>query len=408
MFIDLLGFGIVLPLLPIYAEQLLEPAFPEWSWGPLLGLLLCSFSLMQFLVAPIWGRLSDQKGRRPFLLLGLLGSVFGYMLFGFASGWGILDGHQVWGFILLLIARIGGGIAGATVSTAQAVIADCTTPEKRRHGMALIGAAFGLGFTCGPALAALCQIVAENNHSLPGYVAAAFSLAALVLAFCIMPETRRPGVGAGRRQWFSLDSVRLALQTPTVGALMLIFFLSTLSFGNFETTLPVALKDVLRMQNKNTSWWIAYVGFVLLLAQGGLYQTLARRGVQELSFMSVGIRLMLLAFLGLGATSFWANWIWEVHQKLVGILFLFSATVAVVGFALVTPSVQSLVSRRSDPARQGEILGVNQSANAMSRILGPVFGYALYFVPPAHVLQYAFAVILLAVIMALLPRVRHA
>src|SRR5947209_9825570 len=158
MVIDLLGFGIVLPLLPRYGKELIEPLFPgevrKSLRGLILGLLMASFSLMQFIFAPMWGRISDRHGRRPFLLLGLAGSVVFYALFGFASDWGAMEGHQKLGLVLLFLARIGAGIAGATVSIAQAVIADVTPPKDRSHGMALIGAAFGIGFTFGPVLGA--------------------------------------------------------------------------------------------------------------------------------------------------------------------------------------------------------------------------------------------------------------
>ena len=153
--IDLLGFGIVLPLLPRFAEDYVErcsPARPTpGSAGVIIGLLMASFSAMQFLFAPIWGRVSDRVGRRPILLVGLAGSVVFYALFGYASDLPHETSRPArLALILLFVARIGAGIAGATISTAQAVIADCTTPEKRKHGMALIGAAFGIGFTLGP------------------------------------------------------------------------------------------------------------------------------------------------------------------------------------------------------------------------------------------------------------------
>ncbi len=140
VFVDLLGFGMVIPLLPIYAEQ-----FTLDESGLQLGLLMASFSAMQFLFAPMWGRLSDRIGRRPVLMIGLAGSVLFYALFGFATVLGSIR--------LLFVARIGAGIAGATISTAQAYIADTTSLQNRAKGMALIGAAFGLGFTFGPLFA---------------------------------------------------------------------------------------------------------------------------------------------------------------------------------------------------------------------------------------------------------------
>jgi MFS family permease len=410
MFIDLLGFGIVLPLLPLYADNFLEPLFPSASQaglrGMLLGLLMSSFSLMQFLVAPLWGRLSDRYGRRPFLLLGLTGSVFSYSLFGFASDWGTLEDRRAVALVLLFVARIGAGIAGATVSTAQAVIADCTTPERRSRGMALIGAAFGLGFTFGPALAAACQAIAPDFWGLPGYVAAGCSLLALVLGLAIMPETRRPGVAVGRRHWLNLDGVRLAFRTPTVGTLIFIFFLSTLAFGNFESTLALAIRDVLGFVKKNNALVFVYVGVVLLFAQGGLYQVLARRGVREISFMLAGGLLMTGGLGGIGLTAEMSAA--QGIQGGAGLVtaFLLASTVAVVGFALVTPSVQALISRRSDPEKQGEILGVSQSVNALSRILGPAAGPSLYFVATAYG-PYAFAVILLLGMLVLTLRVRQ-
>ncbi|NQT38905.1 MAG: MFS transporter, partial [Planctomycetes bacterium] len=143
--IDLLGFGLVLPLLPIYGRELTVGFSPE-SKGWILGLLMSCFSVMQFLFAPFWGRFSDRLGRRPVLLVSLAGSTFFYALFGLASQWHSL----AWMFV----ARIGAGIACASIPTAQAYIADVTPPEKRTHGMALIGAAFGLGFTLGPLIGA--------------------------------------------------------------------------------------------------------------------------------------------------------------------------------------------------------------------------------------------------------------
>jgi MFS family permease len=408
MFIDLLGFGIVLPLLPRYGKEFLEPLFPGREYdslrGGILGLLMASFSAMQFVFAPLWGRISDRRGRRPFLLLGLAGSVVFYGLFGFASDWGVEQGRQALGLALLFVARIGAGIAGATVSTAQAVIADSTTPERRSRGMALIGAAFGIGFTFGPMLGAGSLYFYPNWRGGPGFVAAAFSLIALVLAVVLMPETLRPGVSGGRRGWLSLGGVRLAARTPTVGLLILTFFLSPLAFANFEPTLAFLTYDVLGYGDEQNFLVFAYVGFVLMLAQGGFYQLLARRGMSETSFMLLGALLMILGMAGLGIAAAIVS-VLGVPGGLPG--FLAALTAAVIGFAFVTPSVQALVSRRSDPAKQGEILGVNQSANALSRILGPMAGVSLYYLSPAHFPPYAFAIILLICVFVLTLRVRQ-
>ena len=406
MFIDLLGFGIVLPLLPRYGREILDPLYPGYEnrhvQSMILGLLMSSFSLMQFIFAPIWGRLSDREGRRPFLLLGLTGSVLFYALFGFASDLG--PGRELLSLGLLFVARIGAGIAGATVSTAQAVIADCTPPERRSHGMALIGAAFGIGFTFGPLLGAGALALFPQWRGSPGYVACGFSFIALILAVRLMPETLRTGVAAGHRGWFNLSGLRLALQTPTVGTLILAFFLSTLAFACFEPTLALLTQDLLGYSDRANFLVFAYVGLVLTLAQGILYRRLAKRGVGEIPLMLIGAALMAVGLGAVGAAAALKADYPPTASVLVA--FLAAITVAVVGFSFVTPSASALISRRSDPAKQGEILGVNQSANAVSRILGPMAGVELYKVLSVPVLPYVFSVCLLVFVMLLTLKAR--
>jgi hypothetical protein len=203
----------------------------------------------------------------------------------------------------------------------------------------------------------------------------------------------------------NLDGLRLARQTPTVGLLILIFFLSTFSFANFEPTLALLTQDVLGYTEKENFLVFAYVGLVLMLTQGGLYQMLAKRGVPEIAFMVMGAVLMGLGLGGLGGTAVWT---YEGATNGSALLagFLAAVTVSVIGFSFMTPSVQALVSRRSDPARQGEILGVNQSVNALSRILGPMAGVWLYSLTPTHGLPYAVAVCLLGLVLLLTLRVR--
>src|SRR5436190_19719015 len=176
VFIDLLGFGMVLPLLPVYAKSF---EIKEEGW--VIGLLMASFSAMTFIFAPLWGRASDRIGRRPVLIVGLIGSVGFYLLFGIATIYRSMT--------LLFIARIGAGIAGATIPAAQAYIADVTSLKNRAKGMALIGAAFGLGFTFGPLLgaAALLFSSAVETSPWPGFVAAILSAIACVLAIFLLP-----------------------------------------------------------------------------------------------------------------------------------------------------------------------------------------------------------------------------
>jgi MFS family permease len=414
MFIDLLGFGIVLPLLPRFGQDFLDPLVSESSMsraaeGPILGMLVSSFSLMQFIFAPIWGRLSDVKGRRPFLLLGLAGSVAFYALFGIASQLGA-SGRPVLGIILLFISRIGAGIAGATVSTAQAVIADTTTPEKRSVGMSLIGLGFGVGFTFGPAIGFGAVSFFPEFRGAPGFVAAGLSLIALVLAIVLMPETYHPGSSFERRRWFNWHGLQTALQTPSVSVLILMFFLATVAFANFEPTLALLTKDALRYEEQGNFLIFVYVGFVLALTQGA-YQGLARKGIQELQFVLTGTSLMAAGFGGLGIVAWLGS---DPGRQTTDVttsyltMFLVTVTVSIIGFALVTPSVQALISRRSARATQGQVLGVNQSANALARILGPFAGVSLYKALPSHVLPYVFACLLFAIVLSLVPRARRA
>jgi MFS family permease len=420
VFIDLLGFGIVLPLLPLYADELLEPLFPGQAQlhGLLLGLLMASFSAMQFIFAPIWGRISDRVGRRPILLLGLAGSVVFYTLFGVASELGLGPSKlTALALALLFVARLGAGIAGATISTAQAVIADTTAPQQRARGMALIGIAFGIGFTFGPLLGFASLFVPLEGA--PGYMAALLSFGALLVALAKLPETFRPGSTGGRRHWLDWGGMRRALRTPAVGILIVTFFLATLAFGGLESTLALVNKTLLhaeegptlrltreaaRTTERNNFLIFAYVGFTLMLTQGLIYRRLVQR-VGEVRFLKTGIGLMATGLAGAAVLLLVRGEVEPGAPFLVVSLLIM--TVAVVGFALLTPSVQSLISRRSDPARQGEILGVNQSASAMARILGPLLGLSLFKLTPSHVLPYAAGALLLAYTLFLSRRIRQ-
>jgi MFS transporter, DHA1 family, tetracycline resistance protein len=406
VFIDLLGFGIVLPMLPVigdeYVAAILGGGSKDWRAGAIDGLLMMSFSLMQFLFAPIWGRLSDRVGRRPILLIGLAGSVIFYALFGYACTLSRAE-HAVIALLLFFLARIGAGICGATIATAQAVIADCTPPEKRKHGMALIGAAFGIGFTFGPLIGGGSLALFPGHHEAIGFAAALLSGAALVLGIRMLPETRKPQAeSSARRKWVDLLALKRAATSTVIGPVILTFFLATLGFASFEVTLGLFLEKVIGFERKDSYLVFAYVGFVLLLTQGVIYRRAATR-LAEPTLMAIGIAFMALGLAALAAVTLAAA---SISSGTILLLAVFAAlTWAVVGFAFLTPSAQALISRRSSGEVQGEILGVNQSASAMARILGPLIGLILFKMTDPPLLPYVFGAILVALMLPLLPRI---
>lgn len=416
VFIDLFGFGIVLPLLPRYGKDFLtlEPGANATALerslaihkDVVLGLLLSSFSLMQFFFAPIWGRISDRFGRRPILLIGLASSVVFYALFGFGSIQGA-EGHHVRAIVLLFVARIGAGIAGATLGTAQAAIADSTSARDRSRGMATIGMAFGIGFFFGPLLAYAAFTFFPGHPGAAGYLAAGLSAIALLLGLALLPETRRPGTAFRHRRWVDLEGWRLAHQSG-VARWVLIGFLATLAFANFEPTLALLTTTRgLSLSDSNNFLLFGYVGFVLGLAQGGLYRPLARR-VSEFTFLWVGSLLMVLGLAGVGVVASRAEQALSTEDwRTMMTALLAMLAVAVTGFAFLNPSIAALVSRGTDASRQGEILGVSQSASAVARILGPAVGVWLYFRSTSHVAPYVFGSILLAIVLVICSRMRR-
>lgn len=389
VFIDLLGFGIVLPLMPRLAVEYMS-GFTKEEVGLTVGLLYSSFSLMQFVFSPIWGRWSDRVGRRPVLIVSLAGSVACYALFGFACT--LPSTSATLALALLFVSRTVAGIAGASVSTASAVIADSTAPEKRAHGMALIGAAFGIGFTFGPliALAGLVWLPADPTNPthvsqewlwVPGGIASLLSLLALVIAIRKLPETLKPGNAAHAHgsRGFSLSRTAAVLKMPAVGPLILMYFLAIFAFANFEATLALYTEKVMRFDDKANFLVFAGVGLVLMVAQGGFYRRYAKK-VKEEKLVGFGLLFMFVGLGGLAAIAFLAYQagLADGSGGFTGLFYLTTA-VAVFGFAFVNPSVTALVSRNADPARQGEILGVNQSFAALGRILGPLCGSFVFY-----------------------------
>ena len=410
VFIDLLGFGIVLPVMPRQAEPYLsELGVSPIVAGGIIGILFSVFSLMQFIFSPIWGRLSDRFGRKPLLILSLLGSVVFYALYGYAVS--LPFGQSQLALGLMLFSRVGAGIAGASVGTAAAVIADCTTPERRARGMALIGIAFGAGFTLGPLIAYFGLIIFNERPWGVGALASLLSFVALLLAVFVFRETRVPGRNAAK-EFFSISRTLSVLRIPAVGGLILIYFLAIFSFANFEATLARFTRAAFGMADDDNFLVFAAIGAVLVVA-GGLYRPLAKR-YSEISLMTAGLIQMIVGLGGLAIVS------WLLFQGGGGTdlttapndpggglktAFYIASAFAVWGFAFVNPSVSALVSRSADSSEQGEVLGVNQSFASLGRILGPLVGSLLFAAHSSHAMPFVVAVLTLFCVGAILMNV---
>lgn len=338
VFIDLIGFGIIIPLLPFYAEHFGASAL-------VVGLLSTSFSAAQFLFAPLWGRLSDRIGRRPVILIGLIGSAVSYALFALATS-----------LPLLFVARTLAGIAGANIPTAQAFIADVTPPDKRARGMGLIGAAFGLGFIFGPAIGGF---LSRWGYAAPAWFAAALSLANFVAALILLPESKpdhhEPGERPGRIEVF-----RRALLRPHLPPVLLVFFLVITSFSSFENTFALYAERRFDFTPQTIGYMFAWIGIVLSIVQGGLIgRVVPKFGENRVVPAALLTMAVALALVPLSPT--------------VTVLAVASALLAV-GMGFGNPSLLSTVSQLADARDQGSTLGVSQSLGSLARIVGPMWG----------------------------------
>ncbi len=352
VFIDLIGFGIVMPLLPLYTKTFGAP-------GYLIGLIMASFSVMQFLFAPIWGRWSDKIGRRPVILISNFGSALAYGMFAMASQMG---GQS--GLLLILVSRIFAGLCGANLSVASAYIADVTPPEKRSKGMALIGVAFGLGFILGPAFGSFSY--AQWGISGPGWAAAAICAANVIFGYIVLVESRQPtSESAAKRP--RLGQWAHTLRQPTVGLLVLIYFVAIFCFASFETTFGLMVKPLGYTEEK-VGYLIAYCGFVTVLIQGAIGRLVKMFGERKLipiSLVIAGVGLLILPF---------------VTSKL-GILV--GLAVLAIGSGINRAPTMGLISILTPPQEQGATMGVTQGAGSLARILAPIFAASFFDKSPA-------------------------
>jgi len=340
VFIDLLGFGMVIPVMALYAERLGAP-------DGQIGWLMTGYSLMQFVFTPIWGRLSDHFGRRPLLLLSIAMTAVGFVGYAVAPSFG-------W----LVVSRVFAGAATANIAIAQAYIADVTPPEGRAKGMGLIGAAFGLGFILGPAIGGLLSSV---SLSLPGWAAAGLAAANGIAAFFVLPEPEARSTGQRRG---SLPALVDELRRPGIRRIIVIYLLSVLAFSAMEATFALVAAHRYALDERHVSWVFAFIGAIVVVVQGGLIGPLTRR---------LGEKTLLVAGLALQAIGLVAI------PYATGTAGLLAACVPLsVGSGLSSPALSSLLSRSARAEDQGGTLGIGQAAAALGRIAGPISATKAY------------------------------
>src|SRR5216683_826754 len=365
--IDLIGFGLVIPLLPFYGEH--------FSASPLVvTFLMSTYSLFQLFAAPLWGRLSDRHGRRPILLVSLAGGVAGYLWLGLADA--------LW---MLFASRALQGVCAGNIAAAQAYVADVTTPENRAKGMGMIGAAFGIGFIIGPALGGFLAggDPATARLGAPFYVGAGLSALAFIGALVFLKESLPPERRGSIRRVGRLAAITDKLGRPNLRGLILLSFLVVLAFAGMEVTFAMWAFRQFHWGPLQVGLVFTFVGVISATMQGGLVGRLAKR-YGEGHLLTTGLAAILLGLLILPAAA--------------GVPLLLASTgLLAVGMGLTQPSLNSLISRRARADEQGEVLGVNQSVGSFARIVGPwlagflfeVFGPAAPFLGGAAVMAVA-------------------
>lgn len=349
VFTDLLGFGIIIPLLPLFAVVYHASALD-------VGLLFTIFSACQFVAAPILGALSDRFGRRPVLVFSQLGSSLGYLLLGLVMS--VHWNHPGLALLLLYVSRFIDGISGGNISTAQAYISDVTTTQNRARGMGVLGAAFGVGFAIGPALGALLSV----HPALPGYFAAVLSFGAAIQTHFRLPESRVHRHSAAS-DWLHPRRFAPVLRRSRLVQLLLIAFISMIAFVMLESMVALFLGDpkTFHFRYWQVGLYYAYIGATIAIVQGGLIGRLNRR----LGEWSLAITGPFLVALGMGLIG------WAGFQPMLSILIIGGGLNAL-GRSLQTPTLYALISHSSEAREQGIVFGLNQGIGGIARIIGPL------------------------------------
>ena len=347
VFIDLLGFGILIPILPSFSVK--ELHVDEAA----IGIAIAIYSFVQFLFNPVLGKLSDKYGRKPVIVVCLFLNAMGYIVFAFTHS-----------YLMLLVSRVIAGIGGSSIGVAQAYIADVTTRENRSKGMGLIGAAFGLGFVFGPLIGGL---LSSYGYAVTGYVAAGFSFIAFILTIFYLPESLKQkeesedlSAHQQRRKLFDFAAMKKILQKPDLAVLILLFFILTFSFANIYGTFALLGLKVYGFTDMQNGYMYGIVGLSSAIIQGGLIGRINKLMSKKM-ILSIGSILMMfsLAMIPYAGT------------------FLGLAIVSIVlsyGTGTFQPTVLSLISEVTSESEQGITLGINQSLSSFARVLGPLWG----------------------------------
>jgi DHA1 family tetracycline resistance protein-like MFS transporter len=380
--IDLIGFGIIIPLLPFFAEHYQASPFQ-------VGLLMAVYSLTQFVAAPFWGRLSDRIGRRPVLLFSLAGAVLAYLWLGVAE--------ELWA---LFAARAVGGFMAGNISAAFAYVADITTRETRAKGMGMIGAAFALGFTIGPAIGGILAGSDPHNADFqsPAFAAAGLSAFALILGIFTLKESLSDEIKkriAEKPREIQSKQFQIALKKPNIRLLLLLSFLAVFAFAGIEATFALWSRRQYGWGPEQNGYLFALIGFSGALLQGGLIGRMSKRFGEANLIVQGSIALTL----GIGLIPF-ATELW---------MLIIVMLIAVYGFSVISPSLNSLISLETDEEDQGGMMGVARSATTLARVGGPAWAGTLFSVLGMNWPYFGGACIMAVVIvisLRILPRLK--
>jgi len=345
VFIDLLGFSLILPLLPYYAETFKASETTT-------GILIASYALMQLIGAPILGRLSDRFGRRPVLLLSVFGTFLGFLLLGFANA--------LW---MLFVSRIIDGITGGNLSVAQAYISDVTDEKSRSKGLGMIGAAFGLGFIIGPVTGGL---LSQWGYAVPAFAAAAISFINLILIYAWLPESlteEKRSQMTEKRPAITLNALLVAFQRPFTGSILITRFFFGLAFAIFQTIFSLYALAKFNLTARDTGFVLTYVGVLSVIVQGFLVGRLTSRFREDI-LITASVVLMGISLLG-----------WALAPSVLWLYIIMTPTALSGG--LLNTLLSSTLTKAVAPQEIGGILGLSAAVESSTRIIAPLLGGVL-------------------------------